>query len=619
MVAVGVPALVVPGPGADGDDPDARPRSAGGPAGGTGPGGAGRRTGGPPWSGGCRGRARTARGPRPARCGEVERPAGLGAGDQGERLRGSGRRAGRRPGRRRGRGRRRRAATGGGRRGPAAARGAGRGRGPGSPAGSGRRRRTARTAPPRKPASWPGRNEPLLLIQSGSVDEVGQGPARSGRSLARTEPNGGKLSGPGRRDQPAVDRRVAAGQGVIGAGVVVADGVVDRADEGQVVGLPREHRQVLAELEARGRSWRSAGTRPGPPRGRRASCPRGPGAPGPPSRTKRISDFARPPSRLGPEQVRQATRPEQARPADAQDVATAQAVAEPSIPGGDPKHGAFTPPMTSKWLSLTWILPQRVPAVNRDATGPTGSPAGGRRSNTGGGSTERPEGKGRVMATVAGRRPERHAGGFVFDGVSWDDYEAMLRIIGEPPDPRDLRLGGGWRSCRRSGARQPRVPPRFDGRRPGRGAGHPVRAGRPGDVPPPRPGEGGRAGQVLLLRRERGAGRGQARVRPDRRPAPRPGDRGGRDLQLGRPACRSSPRWASPRSGGSTRGLEFLHLQPDATYQRGDRSRAFPALPVAEAARFLGEGARADKTAWIRSFRAYVRERMVPRAQGGAG
>lgn len=62
-------------------------------------------------------------------------------------------------------------------------------------------------------------------------------------------------------------------------------------------------------------------------------------------------------------------------------------------------------------------------------------------------------------------------------------------------------------------------------------------------------------------------------------------------------------------------GLEFLHLLPDATYRAGDRSLAFPAFQVSEAARFLNEALDANKTAWLRSFRAYVREHLVPRPE----
>ena len=60
--------------------------------------------------------------------------------------------------------------------------------------------------------------------------------------------------------------------------------------------------------------------------------------------------------------------------------------------------------------------------------------------------------------------------------------------------------------------------------------------------------------------------------------------------------------------------LLFLHLQPDGTYLPLDRSRAFPDLPLADAARFLEQGQGSDKTAWIRSFRAYVRDTLMPRA-----
>lgn len=41
-------------------------------------------------------------------------------------------------------------------------------------------------------------------------------------------------------------------------------------------------------------------------------------------------------------------------------------------------------------------------------------------------------------------------------------------------------------------------------------------------------------------------------------------------------------------------------------------SRAFPTLPVAEASRLLERGRGANKTAWIREFRAYVRDVLGP-------
>jgi Uma2 family endonuclease len=66
------------------------------------------------------------------------------------------------------------------------------------------------------------------------------------------------------------------------------------------------------------------------------------------------------------------------------------------------------------------------------------------------------------------------------------------------------------------------------------------------------------------------------------------------------------------RSDG--RSLQFLHLQANGTYQPRATSRNFPALRVSSVARFLKQGRIADSTEWIRSFRAFVREKVVPRA-----
>ena len=60
--------------------------------------------------------------------------------------------------------------------------------------------------------------------------------------------------------------------------------------------------------------------------------------------------------------------------------------------------------------------------------------------------------------------------------------------------------------------------------------------------------------------------------------------------------------------------LQFLHLQPNGNYQPRDRSLAFPDFLLADAARFLEQAQDIDKMAWVRTFRAYVRETLVPRA-----
>jgi Uma2 family endonuclease len=58
--------------------------------------------------------------------------------------------------------------------------------------------------------------------------------------------------------------------------------------------------------------------------------------------------------------------------------------------------------------------------------------------------------------------------------------------------------------------------------------------------------------------------------------------------------------------------LEFLHIQPDGTYQPHDLSRNFPSVPAADVARFLDLGRGQEETAWVRSFRAHIRERRAP-------
>jgi Uma2 family endonuclease len=64
------------------------------------------------------------------------------------------------------------------------------------------------------------------------------------------------------------------------------------------------------------------------------------------------------------------------------------------------------------------------------------------------------------------------------------------------------------------------------------------------------------------------------------------------------------------RSDG--RSFQFLHLQANGTYQPRATSRNFPTLRMSSVARFLKQGRTTDSTGWIRSFRAFVREKVVP-------
>lgn len=62
----------------------------------------------------------------------------------------------------------------------------------------------------------------------------------------------------------------------------------------------------------------------------------------------------------------------------------------------------------------------------------------------------------------------------------------------------------------------------------------------------------------------------------------------------------------------TSRSLQFLHLQEDGTYQPRPTSRNFPALHASAVAQFLEEERTADSTAWLPSFRAFIREKIMP-------
>lgn len=60
--------------------------------------------------------------------------------------------------------------------------------------------------------------------------------------------------------------------------------------------------------------------------------------------------------------------------------------------------------------------------------------------------------------------------------------------------------------------------------------------------------------------------------------------------------------------------LHFLLLRDDGAYHAADSSRNFPALSLGEAAEFLERAKGLDKTAWSKSVRASIRATIVPRA-----
>jgi Uma2 family endonuclease len=65
--------------------------------------------------------------------------------------------------------------------------------------------------------------------------------------------------------------------------------------------------------------------------------------------------------------------------------------------------------------------------------------------------------------------------------------------------------------------------------------------------------------------------------------------------------------------------LTVLLLQPDGTYATSGTSASFPFLPMGEFARWLLEHDPAEETRWGRSFRAWVREVLLPIYRNPAG
>lgn len=60
--------------------------------------------------------------------------------------------------------------------------------------------------------------------------------------------------------------------------------------------------------------------------------------------------------------------------------------------------------------------------------------------------------------------------------------------------------------------------------------------------------------------------------------------------------------------------LMVLLLQPNGEYIASEQSIAFPTLPLDEFRRFVTRDLDVDETTWIRSFRQWVRERLVPKS-----
>jgi Uma2 family endonuclease len=217
-----------------------------------------------------------------------------------------------------------------------------------------------------------------------------------------------------------------------------------------------------------------------------------------------------------------------------------------------------------------------------------------------------------ATATASPRKRTPTSAGFVFHDVSWDDYEAMLRIVGERPirviyDRGDMEIFMptfrhdndafllGYLACLLA----EELGMDFEG---GRTTTH-----KREDL-----GKGAEPDDCYWFGDKARHMRGKDQLDLTRDPAP--------DLAVEVDVTRTSldrlkifAAMGVPEVWRSTsRSLQFLHLQEDGAYQPRPTSRNFPTLPVSSVARFLKEGRTAAKPDWIRSFRAFVREKVVP-------
>lgn len=217
-----------------------------------------------------------------------------------------------------------------------------------------------------------------------------------------------------------------------------------------------------------------------------------------------------------------------------------------------------------------------------------------------------------ATATAGSRRRTPASSGWVFYDVSWDDYEAMLRIVGDRP----------MRVTYDQGTMEIFMP----------SFGHNSDAyllGRMVDLLTEELEVSVEGGDTTTHKRqdlEKGAEpdkcywfgpnarrmSGKRQLDLNRDPAP--------DLIIEVDVTRISldrikifaAMGVSEIWRSTSRSLQFLHLQEDETYQSRPTSRNFPPLTVSSVAQFLKEGRTADSTTWIRSFRAFVREKIVP-------
>jgi Uma2 family endonuclease len=217
-----------------------------------------------------------------------------------------------------------------------------------------------------------------------------------------------------------------------------------------------------------------------------------------------------------------------------------------------------------------------------------------------------------ATATAGSRKRTPTSSGFIFHDVSWDDYEAMLRIVGD----------GHIRVTYDQGTMEIFMPSyghNSDAYLLGRMVdmlteeleisvqGGDTTTHKREDL-----GKGAEPDKCYWLRKNARRMSGKRQLDLTREPVP--------DLIIEVDVTRTSldrlkifAAMGVPEVWRSTsRSLQFLHLQADETYQPRTASRYFPALSAASVAQFLKDARTADKPTWIRFFRPFVREKVVP-------
>jgi Uma2 family endonuclease len=217
-----------------------------------------------------------------------------------------------------------------------------------------------------------------------------------------------------------------------------------------------------------------------------------------------------------------------------------------------------------------------------------------------------------ATATAGSRKRTTTSSGVVFHEVTWDDYEAMLRIVGE----RRIRVTYDQGEME---VFMPTFEHDGDGYLLGRMVdllteelGVSIRGGDTTTHKREDLGKGAEPDKCYWFGKNARQMRGKHQLDLTRDPAP--------DLVIEVDVTRTSldrlkifAAMGVPEVWRSTsRSLQFLHLQEDGTYQPRPTSRNFPSLPVSSVAQFLKQGRTTDSIDWIRSFRAFVRENVVP-------